>query len=317
VALLLLAMLVFCALSVWARHLHGVFEPTHVLQRALQPRGLEWYWRQRARQLMREAEQTPMPPNFTLHVPGVEDDLYRLSDEIRDILRQGVPLLEAFPDSIVAAYLRETQDAMNLPVLARVLAAQQAKHGNGAVKVVDASSTLVVHVRMGDVVENKPVAELEDMLAQQARQGAAKGIYVRSLEYYALAVATLDRSKVNTVILVTGSHRAIAAYPNSWRYLQVLRLFFQGLGLDTTLRPVATVDEDFLCLTSAKVRAEPPPRGGGGGGVVCTVLCWVWFSSHTKSCPSLAVSAHKPDLMVASLLHHTTATRVTHTCTMY
>lgn len=269
VALLLLAMLVFCVLSVWGRHLYGVFEPTHVLQRALQPRGLELFWRQRARQLMREAEQTPMPRDFTLHVPGVEDDLYRLSDEIRDISRQGVPLLEAFPDSIVAAYLRETQDAMNLPVLARVLAAQQAKHGNGAARaarttrVADASSALVVHVRMGDVVENKPVAELEDMLAQQARQGAAKGIYVRSLEYYALAVATLDRSKVNTVILVTGSHRAIAAYPNSWRYLQVLRLFFQGLGLDTTLRPVATVDEDFLCLTSAKVRAEPPPGGGG------------------------------------------------------
>ena len=172
-----------------------------------------------------------------------------------------------WPNSIAARYLTTTDDESNYKVLAQIL--QQEAEPTAVPTPADA---LVVHLRVGDVVEDVHLQysvqtmvespyEVCDPLPDQGN--AHRHCYIHNGNYYRRQLAKLpadyDR---HTVVLVAGAHQSSPkGFPRSSEYIRRVAQLFSDEGFrHVQLRLAQPPDDDvaFMC------RSKYFMQGGGG-----------------------------------------------------
>jgi hypothetical protein len=129
-------------------------------------------------------------------------------------------------------------------------------------EVFPAPDELVIHVRIGDVVEfdNHSVEEMlhHPTYFYEKHAAAPWHQYVKPLEYY--KETSLKSAQFPRVALVAASHVKLRAYPKSCQYLSVLKSYFESAGFENVrLLTGRLPDDDVLFMSSASAFL---PSGG-------------------------------------------------------
>jgi hypothetical protein len=156
------------------------------------------------------------------------------------------------------------------------------------------STGLVVHLRIGDVIENVSHS-LEDFLggdvtSDSTRQpvshhkmgnltwegtvtGAGTQGYVKSAAYYTGVMQSYPSDGNYHVTLIGGTHKNVPMV-KSLQYVQAIRIMFEAHGFTvveriSTCPSIASADADFTVMANATVFV---PSGGGYSGLAAELV---------------------------------------------
>ena len=194
----------------------------------------------------------------------------------------GVPYhLNTWPNSLVSRYVRSSFGCdPDYAAMTRLIRDEP---------VVDTSldgrsDVAVVHVRVGDVIEDPgnlrwavtPCPEDWDVRAyfdgEPVYTDAWRAVierYVMKRRFYEDHIPHLKRVGVRKVVLVGGSHRRFDAFPRSSQYVDLVRDVFRANGFEVTARLGQLPDADVVVLARAKYLL----RSGGGFSALTGRLC--------------------------------------------
>jgi hypothetical protein len=192
---------------------------------------------------------------------------YRIGDGIA--MHHGAPGCEAFPDSIVCAYLQHIDQPNNISALIKVLGDRSTIRTNRDVALV--------HARLGD-----GLCAMVDERCRGNRSGVPdcwnddkdcwldvdiSRQYAYSKYWYFSVVSELKKLQVKTIIIIGDKfHWTRTPDPRQGNfgvdeaYLDSMAHFFRSSGFGVILQEPNLPDNDFIFLCSAQVFV----RGGGG-----------------------------------------------------
>lgn len=193
---------------------------------------------------------------------------YRLSDFVRHysefetrISREIYCLLAR--KSIVTEYHQRTSKAVDIPVLSGIVDDYEM---NEVDKNDEDGAHCMIHVRLGDVIDNDPRSVSDFVRGINEKQGKYEG-YVKPISYYTAVVKQLP-VHVKRVVLVSGSHKPTLHPEKSQEYLQHLKNTLQTMGHVVSIRWNHSPDDDFVMLCRAKYVVM---SGGGYSQLVAAV----------------------------------------------
>lgn len=173
-----------------------------------------------------------------------------------------------WPNSLAAEYLRRTDDESNYTVLASILQSG----GFAPTSTPKPADALVVHLRVGDVLEDVHLEfPVEQLLADErevcddlpAEGNQHRHCYIHNEHYYRRQLAKLPADyRRDTVVLVAGAHQASpAGFPRSSAYIRGIANLFRREGFrHVELRLAQPPDDDVSFMSRARYFIQ----GGGG-----------------------------------------------------
>jgi hypothetical protein len=184
-------------------------------------------------------------------------------------------------NSIVRQYGDKTARANDFPVLAEIIKTREAESAS--------PETLVVHLRLGDVIDNHDrsvdafisgeyeVAEEQwtDTMNGNSWKGSkcsgrsckSEG-YVKPFSYFEALSTTLPPS-VTRIALVSGSHTSTKNPQKSQEYLRRLREMWEQHGFEVEVRWNRPPDDDFAYMSQSKHFVF---TGGGFSALVAALV---------------------------------------------
>jgi hypothetical protein len=169
--------------------------------------------------------------------------------------------LANFPNSIAAAYFRETDDHCaklrkgvhdtgttcnsNIEVLARLAHDRQTCSMREACEeaILPSNQELVCHLRIGDVIEKNSHSVEALLYLRDLSQ------YVKTLAFYSNVTAHIPPG-IDSVTLVTGSHQKMNL-DKSTRYVKKVAAFWRDKGFKVSIRSMDP-DSDFIYMSHAR-----------------------------------------------------------------
>lgn len=182
---------------------------------------------------------------------------YRLGDMIRQPLWRFKKAggesyhYENFPNSIASEYMRKTKECNNIPIILDII-----NRRSKSLKMPD-KITIVIHLRIGDVIEESKHSVKEMLLKQTYYNEHSWSSYVSPLPYLVKKVKSCD---LKNIIIVAAAHQDIRTFKSNL-YIRIIKKYFQALGYNIQLRVGGDPDEDFIFMSNAKYFI--PATGGG------------------------------------------------------
>ena len=186
----------------------------------------------------------PIPPPNATFATAANNRWAKWADVRRDHLHD-------FPNSLAAEFVQSTHHSMSeaerFATLHRLVAARwRREYGKPP-----AADYLVVHLRVGDVIEEEShsLAEmLYDNMDVRFNQTGTR--YVRRLPWY----RSLDFAQMNVsrAVILAGSHLPYASFNRSCVYVHEVRKVLQAKGLNVELRCGRNADDDVVFASRAK-----------------------------------------------------------------
>jgi len=192
---------------------------------------------------------------------------YRLGDMVTsESFRQGDGgrdfHLKNFPDSIASDYMRRTKDESNLNILDEIV-----KERTTAPEHKPAATDLLIHLRLGDVLDNTPYL-VKDFLSRYVLY--ANGFnYVKPLSYYQSILEEMNDLGLSSVILIGGYHKDLMKKSKSEKYVAEIQKFFEANNKTVQTRINGNADEDFIYMCNATYFT---PSGGGFSRIVKDIV---------------------------------------------
>jgi hypothetical protein len=172
--------------------------------------------------------------------------LYRIGDMVATIHRF-LPIgekyhLKTFPDSIASEYMKKTKELKKYNILADIVRERTKK-----TRDLPSDKDLVVHLRVGDVVEHFSTKLSEILISYSYRLNHNYTCPVRNIH----DKISKSKEKFDKIILVAGSHKDILT-PKSCKYIDVIKKYFENNGHIVELRLGKHPDDDFIFMTNSK-----------------------------------------------------------------
>lgn len=164
-------------------------------------------------------------------------------------------------NTIAGEYMRKTGKKENYDVLYEIIKDRRLITELDVAK----KNTIVIHLRVGDVIE---YCEETVTTLLSSQQKSRYGKYVRPLSYYKKYMDKLNKYDINEVIFVAGSHKDIT-YDKSNLYISCIMLYFRLHCFFTSIRAGKPYDEDFLFMSNAKYFL---PSGGGFSQIIAKMV---------------------------------------------
>lgn len=178
--------------------------------------------------------------------------------------------LKHFPDSIASGYMKQTKDSNNIDILWEIVNKKSINKDN-----LPTSKDLVIHLRLGDAVENSENSENflkipykpEDFLIDQVSFN--NGIYTYPLKHYYDKLKIIKKHGIKNIILVTGSHKNLTSYSKSHAYINCIHKFFEDYDFNVSTRIGNHADDDFIFMSNSKFFSK---CGGGYSALVSNMV---------------------------------------------
>ena len=183
---------------------------------------------------------------------------YRLGDMVRSKHKRRAWLgrryhLQQYPDSITSKYLRRTNKASDMSVLSDIVSERTTQ------QLTPPSSTLVVHIRTGDVIERS--VENGDVQGLYAGSRKKTNVFswmilgpvmerVRDEAYYQAGIDYFKQFPIDRVILVTRAHLATGT-DMSYHYINLVQETFRKHFSRVELRLGQAPDDDFIYMCNS------------------------------------------------------------------
>jgi hypothetical protein len=220
----------------------------------------EEYWTAQAQNVMK-------PTNTTQCSLFTGSTLYRLGDMIRQSNRwenDGQEYhFENFPSSIASEYMHRTNSKNNMSILEDIIRHRSTDHIN-----LPESDTLIIHLRVGDVVENNQSTVSEILTDYTYLNSHLWSSYTPPLKHIHKKLESV-KTKLRKITLVAASHEDIET-PKSCQYIAAIQQYFENLGYQVTLRLGQDPDTDFIFLCNAK---HLIPSSNGGFAHLIKTMC--------------------------------------------
>jgi hypothetical protein len=156
-----------------------------------------------------------------------------------------------FPNSIASEYMRKTKEYNNIPIILDII-----NRRSTSLKIPD-KNTIVIHLRVGDVIEDSKHSVEEMLLEQTYYNKHSWSNYVSPLPYLVKKVKSCD---LKNIIIVAAAHQDISTFKSNL-YIKSIQKYFQDLGYNVQLRVGGDPDEDVIFMSNAKYFI--PATGGG------------------------------------------------------
>jgi hypothetical protein len=192
---------------------------------------------------------------------------YRLGDmvkgkEFRDSYDGKSFHLDQFPDSIASEYMRRTDEDNRYDILDAIV-----KERSPNAAEIPPSNLLVIHLRIGDVIDKTPYA-VKEFLSRYVMHPLGTN-YVKPLSYYQKVAEMMRARKLKAVTLIGGFHADLKSYKRSLHYVDEIKKFFISEGFSVATRINQPADEDFVYFCNASYFT---PGGGGFSHLVQEIL---------------------------------------------
>jgi len=148
-----------------------------------------------------------------------------------------------FNNSIADQYFRKTNKLEDYDILFEIMK-------NNSCKIeIPPSDSLIIHLRIGDVIDWKYNGSVDDAL--EKGEGGHFG-YIKTYEYFKEKSKLLEEYKIKKIIIVGGYH-TVEDHSRSEEYVEKIAKFLKNLEYDVTLRiDEKSPDEDFLFMSNSK-----------------------------------------------------------------
>lgn len=149
-----------------------------------------------------------------------------------------------FPKSIATEYMKKTKKQNNIKVLQEII-------DKRATDKPDIDS-LVIHLRIGDVIENSSESVVK-MLSKQTYYQPSKiwSGYVKPLKYFDDKLDKCKQYNIKNIIIVAGSH-INSTYKKSTLYIDCIKYFLKNKNFNVILRLGNDPDSDLIFMSYAK-----------------------------------------------------------------
>mmetsp|Transcript_31262 Transcript_31262/g.108062 ORF Transcript_31262/g.108062 Transcript_31262/m.108062 type:complete len:330 (-) Transcript_31262:59-1048(-) len=229
--------------------------------------------------------EAEVPPRRFFEHNTHDEWMYRLSDFVNGKKRDWRDTVEArFGGSVAADYARETRYDSNYKALARIVA-RRAR----AAEVGARGAVVVVHLRVGDVIDDAARYSAEDFVAGASARDHALSLaaeVVLGADYYR-AVACAVRASVRGAAAATVALVYIAPAPapgasasslshgvaaqKSLDYVAAVRRVFDQAGFSVVDHASASADDDVVFMAGADIFV---PSTGGFSRLVLHCLAY-------------------------------------------
>jgi hypothetical protein len=166
-----------------------------------------------------------------------------------------------FPDSIASEYMRRTNENNRYDILLDILKERTVNESQTPPK-----DMLLIHLRIGDVIDNTPYMA-KDFLSRQIYFGGTA--YVKPLSYFQKILEEAKRRSITSITLIGGFHLSLKSKNKSLEYVKQIREFFEKNGMTTSERIDSPPDEDFIYLCNATYYT---PSGGGFSSLIRKIV---------------------------------------------
>jgi len=204
---------------------------------------------------------------------------YRLGDMFKGQSRHRSQWAESdhrsrFPHSLATEYMNLVpRGSSSAKILANLIEKRRSKISlNATAEALPTPGELVIHVRIGDVIElaNRTVKEMlhRPTYFYDDAPPAPWHQYVKPLAYFKDII--LQSKHFKRVAIVAASHIKLSSYPKSCQYLTILKSYFDGHGFENVrLRTGRLPDDDVIFMTSASAFL---PSGGTFSKMIAKIV---------------------------------------------
>jgi hypothetical protein len=165
-----------------------------------------------------------------------------------------------FPNSIATEYMKKTDKQKNYNILFSIVQ-QRTKE----TKDLPDKNDIVIHLRVGDVVENNPADVITILSTYTYMDLYSQSNYTPPLSYIEDKIKKINQKDVGKLIFVAGSHIEIPT-PKSCQYIEIIKRYFEIKGYNIQTRLGKKADEDFIFMCNAKYFI--PSTNGGYTGLI-------------------------------------------------
>jgi len=166
--------------------------------------------------------------------------------------------LKKHPDSIATEYMLKTKKSKDFDTLLSIV--------NNRKSQKIQNDTLVVHLRIGDVIDYSPnsVNEfLSDYLLYN--NGYA---YVKPIKYYTNIIDSIKNYSIKNVLFIGGFHTE-GNHEKSMEYVDSIKSYFEENGFKCATRINHNADDDFIIMANSKYFV---PSGGEFSRVIKQIV---------------------------------------------
>lgn len=198
---------------------------------------------------------------------GFDGEMYRLGDMIniesgpsnRYDKKKGFEFhLKNYPDSIATEYMLKTKKSNDFDTLLSIVNNRKSQKFQ--------NDTLVVHLRIGDVIDdsNKSVNELlsDYVLFNNGHS------YVKPKKYYTNILDSIKNYSIKNVLFIGGFHKK-GNHEKSMKYVDSIKSYFEENGFKCATRINQNADDDFIIMANSKYFV---PSGGGFSRVIKQIV---------------------------------------------
>lgn len=183
--------------------------------------------------------------------------------------------LKYYPNSIVSEYLRKTNKNNDIKVLSEVCNTIKNKKNI----ILPSDNELVIHVRLGDVIENSKYSAEEHW--NEYLESIGPGIwnkkyikwnekYIQNKTFFENILKKIKNIKqIDKIILVWGDHQNLKSLKKSKYYIKLLKNFFNKNNYKVDVFFNRDADEDFIYMSYAKYFVS---TGGGFSALICKMV---------------------------------------------
>ena len=190
-------------------------------------------------------------------------NVYRLGDIIRHMDNHVISdkYLNLHKNTIGYEYAKSTNKKNDYKTL-KTICDKRKQNLNDVPK----KNELIIHVRLGDVIEKSIYTVDEYLNKERVSKGntiSSNVVYIKSREFFENYILNEINNikKIDTVIFVGGDHRDLDSLEKSNEYLKKVSKIFKDNGYKTIIKfNEHTADEDFIYLSNSKYYV---PTGGG------------------------------------------------------
>ena len=188
-------------------------------------------------------------------------EVYRLGDIVKsEFYRKELsPIyIKKYPETIAGKYIKKTKKNNDIPTLLKIIRRYPNRTPQNAI---------VVHIRIGDVIDNAKRHTINDFLKSNVQYGN-KINYVKPLSYY--DKINFKNFPTKKIILVGGFHQK-GDHTKSYEYVIAIRNYFQerGYKVETRIDVENDPDSDFVYMCNAKYFVS---SGGGFSGLIKKIV---------------------------------------------
>lgn len=134
---------------------------------------------------------------------------------------------------------------------------------NEKINIDNVKNTAVVHLRVGDILDDPNYKNSKDKLLHKFNKNIPDdeasystkllpNWYIRSKDYYLKQISKLKQKNIKNIIIIAGSHINIGNYELSTFYINLVKKLFEDNGFNVKLRLANHPDDDIILVSQSK-----------------------------------------------------------------